>query len=503
MAHEPAQASQYVKKALGLAQTQNYPQGTADSQHIIGRFHHLQKNYLQALDHYLQALKIYEKINDEAKITVCLIDMANTYKMNKQLEKALTTALQGFRIAKQIDSKDDIKNAAFHLSQIYALQEAYAKAYEFLNLYLTQKQQVSDEEKAKKIARLQEAYDAAQKQNEIALIAKDNALKRLFTYGIVFIFAITAGLLGFAFWAYQQKIKSNNALETQKKIIEDKNKKLQEKSEELASSHDKLAQQNQQIADVNKDMRASISYAQRIQEALLPQTAQMTSFFSDWVIFYEPKDMVSGDFYWYAQQEGIHYVAAIDCTGHGVPGAFMSMIGHAFLNQILKIQRITEPGEILNKLHDNVKLALHHDHSRMRDGMEMVLCAIDPAQQKIKFAGAVTPMLMFEHGKYQVLMGERQSIGGAYNFGDEDVPFTTQVISYQSPTMLYMFSDGYQDQFGGERGRKFSRARFYDLLSNIHFLPVSEQYRMLKENFEQWRKDNTQIDDVMVIGLKL
>lgn len=635
--HEPDQASQYVKTALGLAQKQDYAQGTADSYNIIGTFNHVQGNYPQALNHYLKALEIYKekedlagqatsllnigaiyqsqgdfndaisryqtalkieaklknqlgiancyinmgnaysiqgkfsfgikylekalaiytkekstqnianclnnmaniysdlqdydqalayyqralntlkKINNKAGIAVCLNNIANIYKISNQSEKALESALQSFQIAEQIGSKDDMKNAAYNLSQIYAFQENYGKAYEFLNIYLAWEQMMFNEENAKKIARLQTAYDIAQKENEIALLAKDNALKQLFIYGIMLILAITVVLLGFAYWAYQQKIKSNKTLESQKKIIEDKNQKLeeseqtlrhtnqklQEKSEELATSRDKLEQQNQQIADTNKDMRASISYAKRIQEALLPQTSLMKSFFSNWVIFYEPKDIVSGDFYWYAQQEGIHYVAAIDCTGHGVPGAFMSMIGHAFLNQILKIQGITEPGEILNKLHDNVKLALHHENSRMRDGMEMVLCAIDPARQELKFAGAVTPMLMFEEGEYRVLMGERQSIGGSYNFGDEDVPFTTQVISYQSPTMLYMFSDGYQDQFGGDRGRKFSRARFYELLTQIHSFPTDEQYLRIKDNFEQWRRDNNQIDDVMVIGLQL
>jgi serine phosphatase RsbU (regulator of sigma subunit)/tetratricopeptide (TPR) repeat protein len=507
----------YLEKALNIYTKENSIKNIATCLNNMANIYDDLQDYPQALKYYQQALSKLEKIDNKIGVSVCLANIANIYRILGENEEALEYALQSFEVAQSIGSKDDMKNAAFTLSQIYAMEEDYARAYQYLNVYLTWQKMMFNEENVKKIAGLQATYDIAQKENEIALLAKENELKQFFIYAILVGLILAIGLLGFAFWAYKQKIKSNKALETQKEVIENKNQKLEqseqilrqtnqqlhEKSEELASSRDILEKQNLQIADTNKNMRASISYAQRIQEALLPPLPTMKTFFSDWVVFYEPKDIVSGDFYWYAELEGIYYIAAVDCTGHGVPGAFMSMIGHAFLNQILKIQNITEPGDILNKLHDNVRQALHHDTARRQDGMEMVLCAINPDKKEIKFAGAVTPMLMFEKKGYRVLMGERQSIGGSYNFRDEDVPFATQTISYESPTMLYMFSDGYQDQFGGERGRKFSKARFYELLETLHTLPVGTQYDKLKNNFLEWQKDNNQIDDVMVIGLKL
>ncbi len=476
-----------------------------------------QQAYTEALRYYQKALEKFAKIDDKVGIAVCLNNIANIYKIEEDYDQALKYARKSLEMAQNTGAKDDIKNAAYNLSQIYSFQENYGRAFEYLNLYNTLERDMFNEENAKQIGRFQATFDIAQKENEIALLNKDNALKQVLIYGFSVVIVLVLALLGILLWAYRQKMKTNRQLATQKDLIESKNQaleqsekdlkqsnlQLQERSEELAASKEQLEKKNILIADTNKNMRASISYAQRIQEAILPPIPEIKAKFPELVLFYKPKDIVSGDFYWFAELEGIYYLAAVDCTGHGVPGGFMSMIGHAFLNQILKIQNVTQPGEILNQLHQNVIQALHHDTARRQDGMEMVLCAINPQKKEIKYAGAVTPMLIFDEGKKHLIQGERQSIGGAYNFRDQNVPFTTQTFRYQSPTMIYMFSDGFQDQFGGERGRKFGKNRFYELLNEINQLPATTQSHLLATRFEEWQKDNSQIDDVMVLGIKL
>ncbi len=507
----------YLNKAIDIYIEFKNNAHLAKAYNSIANIYDDQRLYKAALAYYQKALKELEKIDDKNDVAICLNNIANVYCLQEEYNKALRYAQKSLEIAQSIGAKDNIKNAAYTLSQIYSFQEDYAHAFEYLNRYNLLERTMFNEENAKQIARFQATYDITQKENEIALLNKDNALKQVLIYGFSVVIVLVLALLGILLWAYRQKMKANQQLATQKDLIETKNKaleqsekdlkqtnlQLQERSEELAASKEQLERKNMLIADKNKNMHASISYAQRIQEALLPPIVEIKAKFPELAIFYRPKDMVSGDFYWFAEFDEIYYLAAVDCTGHGVPGAFMSMIGHAFLNQILKIQHITEPGEILNQLHQNVIQALHHDTVRRQDGMEMVLCAINPQKKEIKYAGAVTPMLIFNEGKQHLIQGERQSIGGTYNFRDEDVPFTTQTFHYQSPAMVYMFSDGFQDQFGGLRGRKFGKSRFYELLHEIHTLPTQEQSKLLTARFEEWKKDNSQIDDVMVLGVKI
>ena len=291
------------------------------------------------------------------------------------------------------------------------------------------------------------------------------------------------------------KIWSNNKNKQKKASEEIRNKQL---------LNLKLEQQKEELDIQNTSMTDSINYAKHIQEAMLPSEYLFNKLLPDSFILYMTKDIVSGDFYWIAQRGTKTFIAAVDCTGHGVPGAFMSIIGFDLLKNIVKERGIEDPAEILNQLNYGVSDTFRKnntDEHKVRDGMDMALCVIDHSKHTIEFSGAMNPFCMIRDGSVSIIKGNRFSIG-SFN-DDESNRFETHIIPYKSGDMVYLFSDGYADQFGGVLGKKFKQKRFVHMLLNIHHLSPSKQKKELKENFLNWKGQMEQVDDVLVIGFKL
>ncbi|MFI5203719.1 MAG: PP2C family protein-serine/threonine phosphatase, partial [Flavobacteriales bacterium] len=247
----------------------------------------------------------------------------------------------------------------------------------------------------------------------------------------------------------------------------------------------------------------SIKYAKRIQEAIIPGEETLRSHLKNSFVLYKPKDIVSGDFYWIERKGNKILFAVVDCTGHGVPGAFMSIIGFNGLNQVVNEHNITQPGQILNKLNDIINSTLRQtvEDSKIRDGMDVAICCIDLDTNKLEFAGAFNPLYILRDGKILEIKGDDKPIG---NFMDEETPlFTNQIIDLLPNDKLYLFSDGYADQFGGPRGKKLKYSRFQELLIETQDKPMNEQKNVLGQSFEEWRGDLEQIDDVCVIGVSI
>lgn len=264
----------------------------------------------------------------------------------------------------------------------------------------------------------------------------------------------------------------------------------------------KVAERTKELAEKNHDIMSSIQYAKRIQEAILPSRDHIYTRLNKSFILYKPKDIVSGDFYWFAEKNNVKIFACVDCTGHGVPGAFMSMIGHNLLHQIVSEKGITEPGEILNALHNGVQSALRQGSNEVNtnDGMDVSLISIHSISGKVNWAGANRPLIVIDKaGTLTKHEGDKYPIGGAQLDGNRQ--FNTKSINYEPNSMAYMFSDGYADQFGGEKGKKFMVKRFYDLLLEIHSKDIMDQKYLLLENLEKWKGNHEQVDDVLVIGI--
>lgn len=266
----------------------------------------------------------------------------------------------------------------------------------------------------------------------------------------------------------------------------------------------KVAERTKELEEKNKDITGSIVYAKRIQEAILPSKETIFQKLKKVFILYQPKDIVSGDFYWFAEENGNKIFAVVDCTGHGVPGAFMSMIGHNLLHQIVLEKGVTEPGDILNHLHKGVQDALRQGHNEINtnDGMDVSIISINDSKKVIKWAGANRPLVILnKSGELSKYDGNKFPIGGAQY--DVNRTFLTREIIVNEASMAYMFSDGYPDQFGGEKGKKFMVKRFHDLLAEIHLLSAEEQQSRLKNEFENWRKNHEQVDDVLIVGIEI
>lgn len=277
----------------------------------------------------------------------------------------------------------------------------------------------------------------------------------------------------------------------------------------LLSSMQYIKTQNDTIDRKNKEIVASLTYARRIQKAILPSADDFLPDFPELFILYKPKEIVSGDLYWYTKlkktinlrKKEIHLIATLDCTGHGVPGAFMSLLGHAFLNQIVTIQKTTDPGKILTLLHKNIDDVLKHDDEDVSDGMDIALCAFDLEEKTITFAGAALPLIMIQNNELKIIEGDILSIGGLRI--EKKRTFKTHTIKIDTETMLYLCSDGYQDQFGGQRGKKFMTTNFYNLLLEIHKEPLKKQKKLLNERFNNWINGYQQLDDILIVGIKI
>ncbi len=273
---------------------------------------------------------------------------------------------------------------------------------------------------------------------------------------------------------------------------------------ELAASNQLLKEQKEIIEENNEHITASIQYAKRIQEAILPNNELFEKHLSEHFVFFKPKDIVSGDFYWFERNEKTNttLLAAVDCTGHGVPGAFMSMIGNTLLNEIAHKETLSSPAEILFELRAAVIEALQQSGQvDNKEGMDISLCMINHEKRTLQFAGAYNPLYQVREGSLIETKSDRMPIG---NYHDRnEMPFTNHDIETQEGDIFYIFTDGYIDQFGGPKGKKLSSKNFKKVIEDISKHPLKNQPKYLEKGMKNWQKDLDQIDDMLIIGFKI
>jgi serine phosphatase RsbU (regulator of sigma subunit) len=254
-----------------------------------------------------------------------------------------------------------------------------------------------------------------------------------------------------------------------------------------------------ELKDKSKHITDSLNYAKNIQNAILPDAKFFSSAFKDHFVFFEPKEIVSGDFYWAEEHEGKMYFAVADCTGHGVPGAFLSLVCSRVLSKVIKEKNIVEPCKILDAVSLELEVFLSKNEKKINDGMDVSLICLDEVKKEIIFSGAHNGLIYVKDGEMSTIAGDKQPVG-AYDYKKA---FTQKVISKDAADTVYLFSDGFPDQFGGPKDKKFSKRRFKDLLFTIEQLSMSEQHLRVKHEFLKWRGNAEQIDDVTVVGFKI
>ncbi len=270
---------------------------------------------------------------------------------------------------------------------------------------------------------------------------------------------------------------------------------------ELITQHDIVSKQKDEISIQKKEITDSITYAQRIQNALLPPHEYIDSILPEYFILYKPKDIVSGDYYWLSRSDNKTIVAVADCTGHGVPGALMSMLGISALNQIIKSNNDFHASDILNELREQIKISLRQSsqNSETKDGMDIALMILDFSNNVLEYAGAYNPVYIIRKGELIEKQPDKMPIAIHPLMND----FTNHQLEISKGDSIYLFSDGFADQFGGPKSKKFMYKQFKELLIKISEKPMNEQKRKLENTFEQWKGQNIQTDDITVLGLKI
>jgi ligand-binding sensor domain-containing protein/serine phosphatase RsbU (regulator of sigma subunit) len=311
------------------------------------------------------------------------------------------------------------------------------------------------------------------------------------TWWFYSLITLVIGIIIFAYIKYRER-----KLIEEKRILE---QKVQERTAEIREKNRILSEQNDIIEANNREIKASIRAAKRIQDALLPSEVTLSKYVEDYFILFKPRDIVSGDFYWVRQTDQKLIVVAADCTGHGVPGAFMSLLGMSYLNDIIGKEGVTEAGQILNYLRRYIIDSLHQKiEGETKEGMDMALCTIDLNSNELQYAGANNSLYQIRNNEFVEIKADRMPVAIYAELND----FQTHKMSIQRGDYFYMFSDSFADQFGGPKNKKYKYKPFQDLLLEIHQSPMQEQKQLLDDTFETWKGENFQVDDIVVIGIK-
>ncbi|WP_045114124.1 SpoIIE family protein phosphatase [Microscilla marina] len=442
----------------------------------IGNLFLEQKNYDQTFVYLTKAKEANIRNNVRGTgIYSVEVSFAKLYIEQNQLDKAILIAQNTYKKAQEIPSKPLMATSLKLLSEAYALKNEHTKAYEYQQQYIQITQEFVNTQNRYKINVLESIHQLEQKQSELELLKKEQReviLRRNFVYALIGSVLLLLGLLSVLVYNNQAKQKANMLLQIK----------------------------NDQIDSKNQDITASITYAQRIQQALL-YLEDANSFMPDYFVLFRPRDIVSGDFYWVEKAKGKIFMVAADCTGHGVPGAFMTMLGSQALSNIMIQNKVYDPAQVLLHLDMILRRTLKSKDTMIRDGMDIAIIVIDPQKHEMQYSGAKNSLILVQNQEVQEIKGSMYSING-HRPVEVDAGYETHTIDISIPSTFYMYSDGFQDQFGGKKGRKFMKKRFRELLHTISRQPMKEQKATLDKVLNAWMLGHDQVDDILVMGAR-
>ncbi len=439
------------------------------------------KDYKNAIKHYKRALKIAE-INKmiDSKATILML-LAKVYRESGQYSIAEKFATFSYEFSK---SNKLIYEESEALGELILIQEKlnnFQKAYKFQEEFIQVEKQIINTEKLNRVAAIQNRLALTEKENIITrqnnkiakeeLINSKNEIKNQKLFILIIVLII---IFGFVLFIFFKTRKLNETIKSQSRLVQSQ----------------------------NKDIKDSIRYAERIQQAILPPVLEFTDKFPNSFIFHRPKDILSGDFYWIEENEDYLFVAAADCTGHGVPGALISIVNYNLLNKAVLEKNIYDPAEILDAVNNWLTESLHQTYnaSTVKDGMDVSIITINKKTKELKYAGAFNPIYIVNKTILREIKGDKFPVG--MFLGEKPKPFVSHSIHLEKNDVIYLFTDGFPDQFGGPKGKKYKYKQFKNLFTEINQLPINEQNKKIQAEFENWKKDFEQVDDVLIIGIK-
>jgi serine phosphatase RsbU (regulator of sigma subunit) len=483
-------AIDYHNNALEIRKEINDKNGIAQSLNNIGAIYKNQGNTDKALAFFYESLHILESLKDNKNAAHLLNNIGELLLKSGKTKSAEGYISRSLKISQEIGVVSNIKTSAYLLSSIYEQQGKGIEALKMYKLSITMRDSIKNEASQKATAQQQAKYeyekqkalDDAENEKLIAIEKEKKVKQQIITYA-------TGGGLGLVMIFLIFVFNRLRITKKQKLVIEEQKQEVEQQKEVVEMAHAELEEKNQEIMD-------SITYAKRIQSAILPPAKVVKEYLQESFILYKPKDIVAGDFYWMEQRDGKVLFAAADCTGHGVPGAMVSVVCNNALNRSVREHGLTNPGEILNKTREIVIQEFEKSDEEVKDGMDIALCSIEG--NILKYAGAHNPLWIIRKGEIFETKANKQPIGKF----DNPLPYTTHSFELQKGDSIYIFSDGYVDQFGGEKGKKFKAKAFRELLLSIQDKSMEKQKIIINKAFESWRGNLEQIDDVCVIGVK-
>lgn len=430
-------------------------------------------DFKNSIAYYEKSKEIKESVNDRRGLISSYANIGESYANLKQYDLAIQNLNIALAIATSLKHKYFLREVYYTLADVYRQSGDYKSAYEMFQLHTQYRDSIFNDQKSSELLDLQEKYESTQKQRENELLKNTNDIqaesirrKDLLNYSVIacLLLALAGGF--YIFYAYRQKKRANLEISRQKAELEIR----------------------------NKEVFDSITYAKRIQFTLLANDELLAHHIPDHFVYFKPKDIVSGDFYWAsASNNGDFFLASCDSTGHGVPGAFMSLLNTSFLNEAVNEKDIHQPGEILDYVRERLVKSVSKEGAQ--DGMDATLLRFSDG--RITYAAANNNPVIVRNGTLTELSADKMPVGmGSSN------PFTTHSLGFTKGDVVYIFTDGYADQFGGPKGKKFKYKQLYDLLEKNAHRPMSEIHTLLSDAHEQWRGNLEQVDDICIIGFR-
>lgn len=498
-----------IKKQLGDSLSLMYSYND-----IAITFYYLEE-YNTAIDYYIKSSAIARATGDSSVVIANLINMSSLYKTLNNIVKARQCIDQAEELASRLKSYPELREIYNSKSALLALEGDFEQAYLYHIAFFNIHDSLWGENVSKQINELQAKYESEKKEKEIELLSKDKIIREIeleqqneklkkqqiiiasFILGFFVILVFTILII-----RQNKTIRKANRklLEHQQEIME-KNEELKQQTEEIHTINDQLHFAYNQISEKNDEILDSIHYASSIQRALIPDITELGNFFSESFILYRPRDIVSGDFFWYRNTAIGSLVALADCTGHGVPGALMSMLGLTFLNEAVDNKNLSSPELILNFLRQKIISSLHQQGitGEQHDGMDISLISVSNDKKKLDFSGANNPLYILRNGSVIEYKADKMPVCYYERMAD----FSLTSIELHENDILYLFTDGYMDQFGGNKGKKLMVKPFRDLLASTSSNGLAIQKEKLEQHLAEWKKDYDQVDDITILGLKL
>lgn len=472
----------FNQESLSISSKLHDSLGMAGSYANIGTIYYYQKKHDQAEFYYRKSLVLFEKYADDSQAAIMYLNIASIYDDQKKHKEARVLILKAIDIWKKLRNKILLVEGYNVLSNNFYLSNEFEKAYEAQLLSKAYSDSSYTEEISLQNSELQTKYETEKKEKENQVLTLGNKNKQLIIYFAFGGCVLLLGLVFFIFKGYRTKKKANYLLKEKNEIIH---------------------QQKALVEEQHQDITDSIKYAQRIQGAILPPKNMWDKILPNSFVLYMPKDILSGDFYWIEETKDYIYVAAADCTGHGVPGALISIVNFNLLNKAVLEKGLVLPSEILDAVNLWLTDSLHQTYreSAVRDGMDVTLIAIHKHSNEVLFTGANNPIYIVSNDELKQIKGDKFPVGAFVE--DQIQKFTTKRFTVNKGDCIYLFSDGFADQFGGDNGKKYKYAPFQQKLITISDLPLPEQRKQMKEEFNKWKGKHEQVDDVLLVGIKI